>query len=73
VDFIVGDDVAIEVKGTEEVRASHLKGLRMLTEEIPFKQQLVVSLDPQPRRLGKFDILPWREFLHRLWSGAYAP
>jgi uncharacterized protein len=71
VDFIVGDEIGIEVKGSEMVTEKHLKGLRMLREEMPLKHALVVSLDPAPRMLDGVEVLPWKEFLTRLWGGAY--
>jgi predicted AAA+ superfamily ATPase len=72
VDFLVGDEIAVEVKGTDRVSDKHLKPLRMLSDEIPLKQKLVVSLDPAARRMGEIDVLPWKEFLSKLWGGAYA-
>ena len=32
---------------------------------------VVVSLEPAPRRVDGIDILPWREFLTRLWGGVW--
>jgi predicted AAA+ superfamily ATPase len=72
VDFILGDDVAIEVKGSEAVSEKHLKGLKFLNEEVKFKRNIVVSLDAHPRRLAGVDILPVRDFLTKLWGGAFA-
>lgn len=71
VDFVIGDDIAIEVKGTASVHLQSLKGMRMLCEEVPMRHKLAVSMDPAPRRLDDIDVLPWREFLTRLWGGAY--
>lgn len=71
VDFIVGDSLAIEVKSTEQVHEKQLKNLAMFAEEVPLRHRLVVSLDPAPRRLGDVEILPYREFLARLWGGYY--
>lgn len=71
VDFIVGDhETAIEVKGVPEVKSSHGKGLQAFSEEYATKNQIIVSLDQRPRRAGDILILPWRDFLDRLWSGA---
>src|SRR3989339_14113 len=71
VDFIVGDEMAIEVKGTEFVADKHLKGLLALNEEMKFKHNIVVSLDSEPRKIGNTDILPVRMFLEKLWSGDF--
>jgi hypothetical protein len=69
VDFIIGDDLAIEVKGTDFVQNKHLKGLKAISEEIKFKHKLVVSMDSKPRLVDGITILPYREFLNNLWGG----
>jgi len=69
VDFIIGDDVAIEVKGTELVTSKHLKGLISISEEITFKHLIVVSLDSHERILNhNIQVLPYKVFLKKLWS-----
>ncbi len=45
VDFIIGNDLAIEVKATSLVTSKHLNGLKALGEEFNFKHKIVVSLD----------------------------
>ena len=70
VDFILGDhQVAIEVKGTEQVMSQHLKGLKAFREEYKTKHSIVVSLDAKPRIVDGILILPWETFLKRLWAG----
>ncbi len=71
VDFILGDSLALEVKSTNLVTGKHTRGLRMLTEEAPFRHKVIVSLDAAPRKIGDIDVLPWSEFLARLWNGEY--
>ncbi len=72
IDFIIGDEIAIEVKAAEMVSDKHLKSLRL--EEIgkTFRHTIIVSLDPVPRTIGKVEILPCIIFLQRLWGGEYA-
>ena len=71
VDFILGDhEVAIEVKGSNNVQTRHLKGLRSFSEEYTVKKLIVVSNDPQARVIGAISVLPWKLFLERLWDGA---
>ena len=72
VDFILGDHTAIEVKAKENVSARDLRSLRALAEEKKFKNYLCVSLEPRPRSLGGITILPYKEFLNRLWRGSYS-
>jgi predicted AAA+ superfamily ATPase len=72
VDFILGGHTAIEVKATREVASRDLKGLKALSEEGLMKRLLLVCQEPAPRKIGDILVLPWRDFLEQLWSGAYA-
>jgi len=69
VDLILGNkDVAIEIKATQMVMDKHLKGLRAFKEEHQ-SDCILVSLDSRPRKTSdNILILPWQEFLTRLWS-----
>ena len=70
VDFILGNhEVAIEVKGTNNVQSRHLKGLKSFSEEYEVKKLIVVSNDPLERIVGNITILPWSIFLQKLWDG----
>lgn len=68
VDFIIGDDIAIEVKATQHTQDKHLKGLRALAEEACCQRYLLISQDPLKRRVDNIEILHWQDFLHLLWS-----
>lgn len=73
VDFIF-EDVALEVKSTSRIQDRHLKGIRAFKEEFKLAQYIVVSRAVAPRRTSDgILILPWRDFLDRLWSGAIVP
>lgn len=69
VDFIVGSELALEVKAVSLVNDRHLKGLRALREEKKLRKYWVVSLDPQRRLVDGIEIVPWKEFLEILWAG----
>jgi predicted AAA+ superfamily ATPase len=70
VDFILGDhEVALEVKGTPAAKDKHFKGLKAFADEYKTRRSIVVSLDDKPRQVGDFLVLPWRDFLMRLWAG----
>lgn len=69
VDFILGDHTAVEAKASATVSASDVKSLIALAEERRWKALLCVSLEPRRRTLGPVTVLPWREFLDRLWAG----
>ena len=68
VDFTVGSQVAIEVKGSELVTERNLSGLRALKEEKIFSSYCVVSRDRAVRELDGIQIFPWRVFLKKLWN-----
>ena len=69
VDLIVGDQLGLEVKAAPLVAEGHLKGLRALREGGAVRRLMVVSRDSESRVMDGIDILPWRLFLDRLWSG----
>ena len=70
VDFILGNaEVAVEVKSTERPTGDHLKGLRAWREEHPRSRCILICRAPRPRRAEQgIEILPYREFLARLWK-----
>jgi predicted AAA+ superfamily ATPase len=69
VDFIIGNKLAIEVKGTDLVTDKDLKGLRVLKEEGLIQTYAVVSLDPHERLTADgIYIWPWEIFLKKLWG-----
>ena len=70
VDFIIGDEIAIEVKSAKSVMDKHLANLRELKEEGIFSKYIVVSREESSRMLDDgILILPWKDFLGRLWNG----
>jgi uncharacterized protein len=69
VDFIIDDDVAIEVKSAKRIQDKHLKGLKALDEEKMVKQYYLVSHDTINRKVdGKFNAIYWEDFLKNLWQ-----
>ena len=69
-DAILGNgQIVIEIKSCEEVQSRHLKGLRAFSEEHPNTRLIIVSLDPNPRRMNNVEIYPATEFLKKLWNG----
>lgn len=73
VDLLLGDRIAIEVKGSETVDDRRLAGLRALAEEAPLDRKIVVSSELQPRRTSDgIEILPIGHFLDQLWGDAFS-
>jgi predicted AAA+ superfamily ATPase len=69
VDFILGDEMAIEVKATNQTQEKHLKGLRALAEEDICTRYLLISQDELRRKVDNIDIMYWQDFLRELWDG----
>ena len=69
VDFVVGDEVAIEVKATASVTRRDLAGLNRLAAETPLRRRFVVCREPVAREVEGIRIVPAREFFHALWTG----
>jgi predicted AAA+ superfamily ATPase len=71
VDFVLGDgEVAVEVKGTSRLDPSDFRSLRAFVEDNRPRAAMVVCNERSPRVHEGIDVLPWREFLARLWGGA---
>jgi uncharacterized protein len=68
VDFIIGDEIAVEVKSTQKTQDKHLKGLKALAEEGVCKRYILVSQDKLKRRVGNIEIIHWQDFLRELWG-----
>lgn len=71
VDFIIGSELAVEVKASRNIQKKDLQGLRALAEEGHFKKRVLVCLEEHPR-LTEDGILiqNWKDFLKDLWSGS---
>ena len=68
VDFLVGEELAIEVKATRVVSRRDFKGLRALADEGVFKKFYLVSHDKINTRRGQFFAIHWQTFLDDLWN-----
>ena len=68
VDFIIGDDIAIEVKSTHKINDKHLKGIRLLMQENICQKYIVISHDPVSRKNDNVEIIFWKDFLKKLWE-----
>ncbi len=71
VDYVIGDEVAVETKTTKRVNEKKdLRGLRALKEEGIFMKYIVVSRDNISRTTDDgIILLPWNLFLDWLWEG----
>jgi len=70
VDFILGrGEVAIEVKGTSRVDNPAFRSLRAFVADHRPRRALMVCNERSPRMHDGVEVLPWRDFLARLWGG----
>lgn len=69
VDAVIGDaEIAIEIKSSQNVTSTHLKGLKAFQEEHPSCKLFVVSMEQHPRMFNGVEVWPVRDFLKRLWN-----
>jgi len=75
VDFILNNTIAIEVKPTQNVHQSHLKGLIAFTEENNAKERIIVCNEETSRLIThkghNIKIFNVETFLERLWDDAF--
>ena len=70
VDFIINERVAVEVKATKRVSIKDLKGLKALMEEGLMEKYILVCRENYPQLLDNgILVLPYEDFLSRLWNG----
>ena len=74
VDFVIGDEVGIEVKASSRINKADLKGLRALAEELPLKRKIVVCQEKyRSKEDDGTEIIPVAEFLDALWKDLILP
>jgi predicted AAA+ superfamily ATPase len=63
--------IALEVKASDNIIKKHIAGLKALQQEGIAKEHIIVCQEPEPRWIESEQILilPWAEFLNRLWAG----
>ena len=72
VDFLVGDDIGIEVKSKSRVSPRDYKGLSALAEEVRLKRKIVICGEKMRRRDDDgTEIMPATRFFEELWSGRF--
>jgi predicted AAA+ superfamily ATPase len=70
VDFILGDnEVAVEIKSSNNINSKHLNGLKAFSQEYAVKRLILVCNESAPRLVDGIQILPWKIFLQQLWNG----
>ncbi len=67
VDFVINDNLAIEVKSSKKVKPEHLSGLKLIAVEGNFKKRILISCDPTYRTIEGIECFYWSDFLNQLW------
>jgi predicted AAA+ superfamily ATPase len=71
VDFVLGDDMAIEVKGKDRVTIRDLEGLIKIKEEKRLKNYILVYNGQERLKFADapgIEVMPWRDFVGWLWA-----
>jgi len=72
VDFVIGDEIAMEVKSAKSVSRRDHKGLLLISGEREWKHLLVVSRDSTEASFDNYIRHEhWKTFLNRLWNREY--
>jgi len=71
VDFILDNSIAIEVKSATIIHDKHLKGLNALREEGIMSRYMLVCREPRERLVDGIHVIPWQDFLERLWADEF--
>ncbi len=70
VDFVLGGgQVALEVKGSDQVGTRDLRPIRAFIDEYSPQKAIIVSNERTERVVEQIRIMPWRVFLQELWAG----
>ncbi len=70
VDFVLDRGrVAVEIKGTNNVKNRDLRGIRAFMDEYSSKRNILVCNEKEKRIYDKIEIVPWSDFLRELWDG----
>jgi predicted AAA+ superfamily ATPase len=69
VDFVVGNETAIEVKASAAIADRHLAGLEAIAEEGNFRRRILICSAPRASLMRGIDVLPVKSFLEELWAG----
>lgn len=68
VDYLIGEEIAVEIKSTTRVSRGNTDGLKTLQEEGVFNQFILVTQDPLEASRDGITALHWQTFLERLWG-----
>ena len=68
VDFVLNNEIAIEVKASRKVKSEHFHGLKQIASEGKFSKRFLITHDPIQRTADGIICMNWKTFLENLWS-----
>jgi predicted AAA+ superfamily ATPase len=76
VDFIINDrEMALEIKASSRTDIADCRHLATLRQDGPIKHRILISFDEVPKTytdtFGDIQVLPWQDFLTRLWRDEF--
>ncbi|OFZ15744.1 MAG: hypothetical protein A2Z20_05200, partial [Bdellovibrionales bacterium RBG_16_40_8] len=71
VDFIINEEIGIEVKASTLVSERHLSGFRAYSKYDKLKRRIIVCHEKYERKMGDVEIIPINIFLQQLWSKGF--
>ncbi len=71
VDFVIGTELAIEIKGSTNLGPRDFRGLVAIQTVQRFARRVVVCHEPVHRVVDGIDVYPVREFLLLLWADEF--
>lgn len=69
IDFVINNEIAIEVKATTNVGKNHLLGFSKFEKHGKTKRNILICHEKYPRKITGIEVLPVMLFLQQLWSG----
>ncbi len=71
VDFVIEEDLAIEVKASTSLTGRDFRALNLLLEEAPFRHRIIVCKEHVRRHVKGIEVYPVELFLKSLWLGEF--
>lgn len=69
VDIIINGNIAIEIKGTENIQFKHTKDLKYLAQAATLEKKIIIALESIKRTDSNgIQVYPWETFMLDLWN-----
>jgi len=68
IDFIINDEIAVEVKSSEKLRREDLKSMQKFMAKGRLKRHIIVTNSKERTSIEGIEVIPWQDFLQELWA-----